>query len=69
MQKSDMTALVSGTVVEVIANERIVTSGVLEMDGVVAFNTRLDVSFAERAGVTRVTVHHPYWNFAGASKA
>jgi uncharacterized protein YndB with AHSA1/START domain len=68
MQGPEMTALVSGTVEEVIANERLVTSGVIEIDGVVAFNTRLDVSFAEHAGTTSVTVRQTYWNFAGDSK-
>lgn len=36
---------------------------------VAAFNTRLDVSFAEHAGSTSVTVRQTYWNFAGDSKA
>ena len=67
MQGPEMTALVSGTVEEVIANERLVTSGVIEMNGVAAFNTRLDVSFVEHAGMTSVTVRHTYWNFAGDS--
>jgi uncharacterized protein YndB with AHSA1/START domain len=68
MQAPEMTALVSGTVEELIENERIVTSGVMEMNGVAAFNTRLDVSFAEHAGKTSVTVRHTYWNFAGDNK-
>ena len=65
MQSSEMTALVSGTVEELIENERIVTSGVMEMNGAVAFNTRLEVSFAEHAGKTSVTVRHTYWKFTG----
>jgi uncharacterized protein YndB with AHSA1/START domain len=69
MQGAEMTALVSGTVEEVIANERLVTSGVIEMNGAAAFNTRLDVSFAEHAGTTSVTVRQTYWNFAGDSEA
>ena len=68
MQGPEMTALVSGSVEEVIVNERLVTSGVMEMNGVAAFNTRLDVSFAEHAGTTSVTVRQTYWNFAGDSK-
>jgi uncharacterized protein YndB with AHSA1/START domain len=68
MQSPEMTALVSGTVEEVIENERLVTSGVMEMDGVAAFNTRLDVSFSEHAGTTSVTVRQTYSNFAGDSK-
>jgi uncharacterized protein YndB with AHSA1/START domain len=68
MRGFDMTVLISGTVEELIANERIVTTGVLEMNGAAAFNTRLDVSFAEHAGKTTVTVRHTYWNFAGDSK-
>ena len=69
MQGPEMTALVSGTVEEVITNERLVTSGVIEMNGVAAFNTRLDVSFADRAGTTSVTVRQTYWNFVGDGKA
>lgn len=69
MQGPEMTALVSGTVEEVIVNERLVTSGVIEMNGVAEFNARLDVSFAEHAGKTSVTVRHTYWNFAGDRKA
>jgi uncharacterized protein YndB with AHSA1/START domain len=65
MQGPDTTVLISGTVEEVIANERLVTAGVLEIDGVAAFNTRLDVAFAEHDGMTNVTVRHTYWNFAG----
>ncbi|HTV93275.1 MAG TPA: SRPBCC domain-containing protein [Verrucomicrobiae bacterium] len=65
MQGPDTTVLISGTVEEVIANERLVTAGVLEIDGVAALNTRLDVSFAEHAGMTSVTVRHTFWNFAG----
>lgn len=68
MQGPETTILVSGTVEEVISNERLVTSGMIEMNGVVAFNTRLDVSFAEHAGTTSVTVRHTYWNLAGDSK-
>jgi uncharacterized protein YndB with AHSA1/START domain len=68
MQGPEMTALVTGTVEEIITNERLVTSGVMEMNGVAAFNTRLDVSFAEHSGTTSVTVRHTYWNFAGDSK-
>jgi uncharacterized protein YndB with AHSA1/START domain len=63
MRGPDETLLVSGTVEEVIANERLVTSGVLETNGVAVFNSRLDVSFAEHAGTTSVTVRHTYWNF------
>lgn len=62
MHSPDMTILVSGTVDEVIANERLVTSGVLEMNGVAAFNTRLEVAFSAHAGTTSVTVRHTYWN-------
>ncbi len=62
MRSSDATVLVSGTVEEVVANERLVTSGVLEMNGVAAFNTRLAVSFAAHAGTTSVTVRHTYGN-------
>jgi uncharacterized protein YndB with AHSA1/START domain len=68
MQGPESTVLVSGTVEEVIANERLVTAGVLEIDGVAAFNTRLDVSFAEHAGTTSVTVRHSFWNFTGDRK-
>ncbi|MGB6987556.1 MAG: SRPBCC domain-containing protein [Candidatus Aquilonibacter sp.] len=68
MQGPDATIHISGTFEEVIANERLVTAGVLEIDGVAAFNTRLDVSFAEQAGTTSVTVRHTYWNFAGDRK-
>jgi uncharacterized protein YndB with AHSA1/START domain len=45
-----------------------VTAGVLEINGVAAFNTRLDVSFAEHAGTTSVTVRHSFWNFTGDRK-
>jgi uncharacterized protein YndB with AHSA1/START domain len=69
MQGPEMTALVSGTVEEVIVNERLVTSGMIEMNGVAAFTTRLDVSFAEHAGATSVTVRQTYSNFAGDRKA
>jgi uncharacterized protein YndB with AHSA1/START domain len=69
MQGPEMTALVLGTVDEVVTNERLVTSGVIEMNGVAEFNTRLDVTFAEHAGKTRVTVRQTYSNFAGDSKA
>jgi ribosomal-protein-serine acetyltransferase len=62
------TILVSGTVEEVVANERLVTSGVIEINGVAAFHTRLDVAFAEHAGTTSVTVRQAYWNFAGDRK-
>ena len=68
MQGPETTILVSGIVEEVILNERLVTAGVLEIDGVPAFNTRLDVSFAEHAGTTSVTVRHAYWNFTGDRK-
>jgi uncharacterized protein YndB with AHSA1/START domain len=68
MQGPGATILVSGTVDEVIANERLVTSGVIETNGVVAVNARLDVSFAEHAGMTSVTVRHTFWNFAGDRK-
>jgi uncharacterized protein YndB with AHSA1/START domain len=69
MQGPQTTILVSGTVDEVISNERLVTSGVLEMNGIAAFKTRLDVSFVEDAETTSVTVRHTYWNFADDGKA
>lgn len=50
MQGPHATILVSGTVEEVIANERLVTSGVLEMNGVAAFNSRLDVRLPSTPG-------------------
>jgi uncharacterized protein YndB with AHSA1/START domain len=68
MQGPDATILISGTVEEVISNERLVTAGAIEANGVAVSNARLDVSFVEHAGMTSVTVRHTYWNFAGDRK-
>jgi len=69
MQGPDATIHISGTVEEVVANERLVTSGVIEIDGIAAFNSRLDVSFAEQAGTTSVSIRQTYSNFTGDGKA
>jgi uncharacterized protein YndB with AHSA1/START domain len=68
MQGPDATVHIAGTVEEVVANERLVTAGVIEINGVAAFNSRLDVSFVEHGSATTVTVRQTYSNFAGESK-
>ena len=54
---------------EVVAPERLVTSGQLERPGQPAFEIRTSVTFKEHDGKTTVTVHQVYSKMTAAAAA
>jgi uncharacterized protein YndB with AHSA1/START domain len=55
-----------GTFEEVVAPERLVMFGVVEIGGSVAFEARTTVTFEERGATTAVIVHQAYLNVTAA---
>ena len=68
MESPDATVLVPGTVEEVLVNERLVTSNVLEINGVTDFTPRLDVAFAGDGGSTEVNRSRRPLEFRGGPR-